>query len=80
MDGETHACPILDSSRNTCPPKTYGDAGWFQDPRKPVAPTVKVASHSSTKEIDISDWRAWANSRPGECACGIPKTACNYHR
>lgn len=27
-------------------------------------------------------WRAWRDvlSRPGECACGIPKARCEYHK
>lgn len=29
---------------------------------------------------NISDWRAWAHNRPGECACGIPREICTYHK
>lgn len=29
---------------------------------------------------DISDWRSWANNYTGECACGIKKTDCDYHK
>lgn len=24
-------------------------------------------------------WRAWQHNVPGECACGIPRSACTYH-
>ena len=25
-------------------------------------------------------WKAWAHNIPGECPCGILRTACEYHR
>lgn len=38
---------------------------------------TQVVSPSSQ---EVSDWRAWQHKAPGECVCGIPKTACDYHR
>lgn len=32
------------------------------------------------EETDLSDWKAWQHKAPGECACGIPKARCDYHR
>ena len=29
---------------------------------------------------DISDWRAWAHNQAGDCACGIARNMCDYHR
>src|SRR5258707_227012 len=26
-----------------------------------------------------TSWRAWQHNVPGECACGIPRSACTYH-
>jgi len=36
----------------------------------------------SAKINDMSDWRAWRhdNTNPGECACGIRREMCSYHR
>ena len=28
----------------------------------------------------FDDWRSWAHNRPGECACGIARVQCIYHR
>lgn len=30
---------------------------------------------------DLSDWRVWANNKPGECPCGILRSSglCKYH-
>ena len=39
----------------------------------------KLGSARPTK-TDISDWRAWAHNRPGECGCGIAKVDCIYHK
>lgn len=35
---------------------------------------------SVAMSIDLSDWRQWTHKVPGECACGIPKSRCDYHR
>lgn len=43
-----------------------------------INPPAKV---SPTKPItDISDWRAWAHNQPGDCACGINRSQCTYHK
>jgi hypothetical protein len=30
--------------------------------------------------IPIDDWRSWAHKAPGDCACGIKRVMCEYHR
>lgn len=32
------------------------------------------------KPVDLSDWRAWAHNKPGDCPCGIAKANCEFHR
>lgn len=29
---------------------------------------------------DLSDWKLWAKTGPGQCPCGINKTICTYHK
>lgn len=41
--------------------------------------STKIVEGASVNVIDVSDWRAWTHNRPGECACGIPKSVCTYH-
>lgn len=43
-------------------------------------PKPQAPSHSPTKSIDISDWRAWQHRTNGDCPCGISKSQCSYHR
>lgn len=66
-----------------------GSTQMFMPQGTPVVqPVVKVEapSHSTptvqkqSKDVDISDWRAWATTKPGECACGIRKDQCAYHK
>jgi len=40
--------------------------------------TANVAVNDTPESS--SDWRAWAHNIPGECACGIRREACKYHR
>lgn len=28
----------------------------------------------------IDQWQAWAHNQPGDCACGIKKDSCDYHK
>ena len=43
--------------------------------------TIKISIKQHTKEkYDISDWRAWAHNVAGDCACGIKKHLCDYHK
>lgn len=30
--------------------------------------------------VALDDWRAWAEDKPGYCACGIMRAQCDYHR
>jgi len=40
--------------------------------------TSKDDKKSQSK--DISNWQTWAHNRNGDCACGITKSICSYHR
>jgi hypothetical protein len=34
-----------------------------------------------TKPVEtVADWRAWAHNCPGDCACGIRRVDCTYHK
>ncbi len=44
------------------------------------AAPVQAARAPATKEVDVSDWRAWSNKQPGQCACGIARQQCDYHK
>lgn len=37
-------------------------------------------SKDTSPKLDISDWRAWSHNRDGDCACGIVRKDCSYHR
>lgn len=41
---------------------------------------VKVNEAATIEALDISNWRAWANNKPGECGCGIKIEMCDYHK
>ena len=28
----------------------------------------------------IDQWQAWSHNQPGDCACGIKKDSCDYHK
>lgn len=45
-----------------------------------VNPPKPVGKEQCATRGDMSDWRNWAHSRPGECKCGIPRDRCDYHR
>lgn len=53
-----------------------------QDPNTGAgAPVVQqAAARPTTKDVDVSDWRAWSNKTPGQCPCGIAKSQCDYHK
>lgn len=36
-------------------------------------------AHQTAKPT-IDQWQAWAHNQPGDCACGIKREACDYHR
>lgn len=36
-------------------------------------------THQTTKPT-IDQWQAWAHNQPGDCACGIKKDSCDYHK
>jgi hypothetical protein len=44
-------------------------------------PAMKQSPLSS-KEADLSDWKAWrdVNRRSDECACGMKRELCDYHK
>lgn len=42
------------------------------------APAALGTDPADAKQPDPS-WRAWQHNVPGECACGIPRSACTYH-
>jgi hypothetical protein len=35
---------------------------------------------SRSKDVDVSDWRAWSHKAEGDCPCGIARQVCHYHR
>jgi len=39
-----------------------------------------AAVTNTTNKYTISDWQAWAHNVPGDCACGIKKHLCDYHK
>lgn len=53
-----------------------GKLSYWKEP----GTTAILIQQPKQKVVDVSDWRAWAHNRPGECACGIPKERCEYHR
>lgn len=38
---------------------------------------IETDKNESVKE---DSWRAWAHNKPGDCPCGILRSACEYHR
>lgn len=46
------------------------DVGFIQKPN--VIPQSKI--------LDLSDWRTWRSQAPGQCACGMTKSLCTYHK
>lgn len=56
---------------------TYAFAQGFNCEVKEIAGR---GSSSGGIVHDISNWRAWAHNMPGECACGIVRSLCIYHR
>ena len=36
-------------------------------------------AHQTTKPT-IDQWQAWAHNQPGDCACGIKRETCDYHK
>jgi hypothetical protein len=58
-----------------------GMAIWWNMDR--FSHTEEAVLPTPTKVVqvpDLSDWRTWARPRPGECACGIPRHTCDYHK
>lgn len=39
-----------------------------------------MVAAASKEEVDVSDWRKWQHKAEGECACGIRREMCVYHR
>lgn len=40
----------------------------------------KVTTIPKSKMLDLSDWRTWRSQAPGQCACGMTKSLCTYHK
>lgn len=53
--------------------RSWKDPHIFMDELhvEPVHQTVKPT---------IDQWQAWAHNQPGDCACGIKKDSCDYHK
>lgn len=56
----------------------YTPQGW--DIHWQLEKDVAVAKQVVLVAKDMSDWRAWAHNKPGDCACGIARAMCSYHR
>jgi hypothetical protein len=52
---------------------------WPDNPFAVEKPEPKIAK-KNIKKYDISDWRAWAHNKDGDCPCGISRKMCDYHR
>jgi hypothetical protein len=51
--------------------------GWYL----PDTHEIEMLSSGAVSAPTASEWRAWAKrSNPDECACGIHRSACDYHR
>lgn len=50
------------------------------DPNTGTSTAPVQASRPATQEVDVSDWRTWSNKTPGQCACGIARQQCDYHK
>jgi hypothetical protein len=56
----------------------------------PISPIIATsgtpwhlpAQSAKPKETDLADWRTWrdVNREPDECACGMKRELCEYHR
>jgi hypothetical protein len=82
-DPKSHACPVEDkSSGQLNAPKPYGQGGWFirQDEAPETEPVQESVQNAPVKDIDTNDWKAWRHNVPGECACGILRQKCDYHK
>ena len=53
---------------------------WEEVLRKGFAAAKLVSKPEEPKPVDLSDWRAWAHNKPGDCPCGIAKANCEFHR
>lgn len=40
----------------------------------------KSSVATTNKMLDLSDWRTWRSQAPGQCACGMTKSLCTYHK
>lgn len=40
---------------------------------------IDEPAHQTAKPT-IDQWQAWAHNHPGDCACGIKRETCDYHR
>ena len=48
---------------------------------KPTQPSLELElPQAKPLKKDLSDWKVWRNQRAGECACGIQKSMCDYHK
>lgn len=50
---------------------------WFNT--NPWVVTNGKPAHQTTKPT-IDQWQAWAHNHPGDCACGIKRETCDYHK
>ncbi len=39
-----------------------------------------IESVPTSPAANVNNWRAWSHNVPGECACGIQRSTCTYHR
>ena len=58
---------LYDSGPAVIMPWFHSDSNHTRNPPKKESP-------------DISDWKAWQHNQPGECACGIHRKDCEYHK
>lgn len=67
-------------------------SAWFTYAKSPrdTAPATEIGArpfslifdepaHQTVKPT-IDQWQAWAHNHPGDCACGIKREICDYHK
>lgn len=73
----------MNLSQNIMYADDQNDYGQYVDITKEELSSFPVQSSSKVEKIEMdisSSWRAWAHNVPGECACGIPRAICTYHK
>lgn len=73
---------IIFDDRNETPTWRFADdVEYLGDQDGPKYPAINPREEPRVATAnDGSNWRDWAERRPGVCPCGIERSTCEYHR